>query len=237
MKGTILPMASPCPIWRHETVAAAPCRILIVDDHPVFSRGLSHLLESDPNLRVSGIASDARVALDRIGREPIDVVTVDISLGGGSGLDLIKTLARDYPEIRLIVISMHDEVTYGERALRAGAAGYVTKSASGETLLAAVRGVVAGQISVSDALATRMLRRVARGRDGSGTPFDLLSDREIEIFCQIGGGQTSEQIARVLHISKKTVESHRFNIRNKLELGSGLELVRYAMDWTHRHAG
>lgn len=218
----------------HALRQALPYRVFIVDDHPVFSRGLSHLVNEDARLELAGTARDATEALDWLRSNRTDVVVVDISLAGANGLDLVKTIRGEDPATQVVVISMHDESLYGERALRAGAAGYVMKHEDGDKMLEAIHAVGTGEMWVSPALAARMLRKAADGpRSGSGSPLHALSDRELVIFELIGLGRTTDEISRALHISKKTVESHRHNIRGKLKLKSGLDLVRHAMQWSH----
>ena len=207
-------------------------RVFIVEDHPVFAAGLAQLIDTEAGLCTCGVASSAQMALDFAARKEFDVMVVDLSLGDSSGLDVIKTVTRDDPGARILAVSMHEESLYGERVLRAGAFGYVMKSESGATILRAIRAVAEGKLSVSDALGTRMLLKVARG-SAAGSKLDGLSDREIEIFDLIGRGRRSDEISRVLHISKKTVESHRLNLRSKLKLQSGLDLVRHAMASVH----
>jgi DNA-binding NarL/FixJ family response regulator len=204
----------------------------MVEDHPVFAHGLSELINADARLRLCGVAKDARAALEQLARLVVDVLVVDITLGNASGMDLIKATRVEYPSMRSLVVSMHDESLYGERALRAGASGYVMKHEPAETLLDAVRAVAEGRIWLSEALSATILRKVIQRPEGtSSSPLHILSDRELEIFELIGRGRRTQEISGLLHIAVKTVESHRMNIRQKLDLKNGLELVRQAMQW------
>ena len=201
----------------------------------MFAQGLKQLIAEDERLFLCGVSHDARSALHELGRTPTDVLIVDISLTNSSGLEVVKTVKLDFPQMRSLVISMHDEALYGERALRAGASGYVMKQASGTMMLEAIRSVAQGKLWISEALAARMLRTVVHGSresEGDGSPLHVLSDRELEIFQLMGNGRGTREISQSLHISVKTVESHRLNIKQKLNLKTSLDLVRHAMQWT-----
>ncbi len=207
-------------------------RILLVDDHPMMRAGLSQLINRQPDLFVCGEAGDPASASQELQRTQPDLVLTDISMPGRSGFEFIKDLLAESPERRILVVSMHDEVIYAERALRAGARGYVMKEAGGENLLAAIRQVLTGQIYLSPKMASRMLENLSSKRPrGSESPIEKLSDREFEIFRLVGSGKSTRDIATQLHLSPKTVDVHRGHIKEKLQLKDSTELVRYAVRW------
>ncbi len=209
-------------------------RIFIIDDHAILRDGLRSLLEAQDDLIVSGEAENARKAFGRLEADRPDLVVVDISLPGINGIELIKTLKVQFPGLSIIVLSMHDEALYAERALRAGAKGYVMKQASAEQLLAAIRTVLRDEIYLSQNLSASLLKSIVSRRQDPGNVLDRLSDRELEILRLLGDGFTTREIATSLGISVKTVESHRGNIRHKLKLSNGAELMRFAL--SHREA-
>jgi DNA-binding NarL/FixJ family response regulator len=208
-------------------------RVLIVDDHPMMREGLAQLIDHEPDLCVCGQADRASQALDAIAADVPDLVLVDISLPDRSGLELIKDLHTLHPELPLLVVSMHDESLYAERVLRAGGRGYLMKQEGGQKLMQAIRQVLSGQIYVSDKMSAKILEIFSGRRGGTlHSPVERLSDREFEVFQLVGQGQGTRQIAQLLHLSVKTVEVHRANIKKKLELKSGADLVRYSIRWT-----
>ena len=204
-------------------------RIFLVDDHPVLRDGLRRLLEAESDLQVCGEAESARKAYDRIEAMSPELAIIDISLPGPSGIELIKGLKSRFPALRMLVLSMHDEALYAERALRAGAMGYVMKQVPTEYLLTAVRRVLKDEIYLSQSLSSQFLGSLVSQKSKVGSILGKLSDREFEIVRLIGKGFTTGEVAKELCISGKTVESHRGNIRRKLNLRSGSELVRFAM--------
>lgn len=207
-------------------------RVLVVDDHPMTRHGVASLLRQQPGLQVSGEVDSARAALAAVREEPPDLVVVDLSLGERSGLELIKDLHALHPEVPVLVFSMHYESLYAERALRAGARGYLMKSEGAAPLIAAVRAVLQGKVYLSEAMRDRAVHRFSRGAEQS--PRDnasLLSDRELEIFELIGRAQSTRQIARRLRVSVSTVETHRSHIKEKLGLSNATELVHAAASW------
>jgi DNA-binding NarL/FixJ family response regulator len=207
-------------------------RILIVDDHPMMREGLAQLIEHEPDLCVSAQADNAAQALSAIAAQPPDLAVVDISLPDKNGLELIKDLQTMQPQLPLLVISMHDETLYAERVLRAGGRGYIMKQEGGKKLMEAIRQVLNGQIYVSEKMSAKILELFSGRRPTtSNSPVERLSDREFEVFQLIGQGHSTRQIAQHLHLSIKTVEVHRANIKKKLELASGAELVRFAIRW------
>ncbi len=223
-------MAS-CP----ERPASKPYLIVVVDDHPVVRQGLQLLIEQEPDLRVCGEAEDVGQTLRLIDALHPDLVVVDLSLRGGSGLDLLKTLSARHPDLPTLVLSIHDETLYAERVLQAGGRGYIMKQEAADTLLRAIRQVLDGNIYLSPQMTSRLLLTFTQGRsEPSASPLARLSDRELEIFCLIGQGYRTRQIAEALHISVKTVETHRAHIVDKLHLSGAHDLVRYATQWmTH----
>jgi len=204
-------------------------RIFLVDDHPVLRDGLRRLLEAESDLQVCGEAESSRKAMDRIEAASPELVIIDISLPGPSGIELIKGLKARFPALRMLVLSMHDESLYAERALRAGASGYAMKQAPTEYLLTAVRRVLKDEIYLSQPLSSQLLKSLASQNNKPGSVLEKLSDREMEVVRLIGKGFTTGEVARELGISGKTIESHRGNIRRKLNLRSGPELVRFAL--------
>jgi len=206
-------------------------QIFIVDDHPVFREGLVGLVKREPDLAVCGEADNAPQALAGIEQLNPDLVLLDIGLPGKSGLELTKDLRALLPAIAVLVISMHDETLYAERVLRAGGRGYIMKQEGPEKILQAIRHVLDGEISVSGKMSGRILHALANPRAKTDSPIAQLTDREFEIFQLIGRGKDSHAIAEQLHLSVKTVDAHRGNIKEKLELKNGTELICYAARW------
>lgn len=208
-------------------------RIFIVDDHPIVREGLSLMMNREPDMVVCGEAEEATRALQVITSTKPDFLVVDISLAGPDGLDLLKSIRVRYPSMPVLILSMHDEAIYAERALRAGANGYIMKQEATERVLVAVRQILANKVYVSDRIANRMLQRYVKGYVGEkGSPIAELSDRELEVFRLIGEGHSTRRIAEQLHLSVKTVESYQAHIKEKLALKSGRELVQRAIQWS-----
>ncbi|HTL18572.1 MAG TPA: response regulator transcription factor [Patescibacteria group bacterium] len=206
-------------------------RIVIVDDHPMMREGLAQLIEHEADLLVDAQAESAAQALRTIEKSVPDLLLVDISLPDKGGLELIKDVNTLHPTLPILVISMHDEALYAERVLRAGGRGYIMKQEGGMKLMQAIRQVISGRIYVSEKISAKILETFSGHRTDSQSPVEQLSDREFEVFQLLGQGRGTRDIADHLHISIKTVEVHRANIRKKLDLGSGGELVRYAIRW------
>lgn len=207
-------------------------RILIVDDHPFMRAGLAQLIDKQPGMMVSGEAGDPAAALAALAKGRVDLVLTDITMPGRSGIEFIKDLHAMYPDLPILVISMHDELIYAERVLRAGARGYIMKEAGGENLLAALRQVLSGQVYVSPRMSARVLEGLSgRKPRGSNSPIEKLTDREFEVFQLIGQGKSTRDIAKQLHLSSKTVDVHRGHIKEKLELSDTTALVRHAVRW------
>jgi DNA-binding NarL/FixJ family response regulator len=210
-------------------------RIMLIDDHETVRLGLAQVIGNEPRLEVCGQAADAPSALRLLRTVHPDMAIVDLSLQDGNGLELIRQIKASHPDIRMIVLSMHDEELYAERAIRAGALGYVNKHAPAQTIIAAIQAVSAGRLFLSDKITSRMLTKYGQIDSIEERPTDRLSDRELDIFCRIGRGQALEDIAQQLHISIKTVSTYRDRIRAKLNLESSQALVRYACLWVHEN--
>lgn len=207
-------------------------QIFVIDDHALVRLGMRQLLNGEPDLHVCGEAEDLRGALDKLARTPTDLILLDLSLRNGDGLDALKQLRTQHPEQRIVVLTTHDEKVYGERVIRAGAAGYVMKATPAEEVLNAIRTALRGELAVSPALAAALLNSVVLGqRPGTHAPLAALSDRELEIFKLIGQGQNTRDIATSLGISAKTVETHQFNLRTKLGIASTHQLRHLAFTW------
>ena len=207
-------------------------KILIVDDHPILRQGLSQLINQEEDLSICGEAKDAQQGMDRISRLNPDLAIIDITLEGIDGLELIKLVKSRFPKLPILVLSMHDEAIYAERALRAGARGYIMKQEASDVIISAIRKVLKGEIHVSSRMASRLLNKVADGRaDRGGSAVEELSDRELEVFTLIGQGLGTRKIAEKLCLSIKTVETYREHIKNKMELANATELVRQAVKW------
>lgn len=208
-------------------------RILIVDDHAVLREGLRTQLNREADLEVCGEAVNAGDAVAAVEKLAPDLVVADINLPGRNGLELIRDLHALRPGLPVLVLSMHDETLFAERVLRAGGRGYVSKEASGQTLIAAIRRVLSGQIYLSDDVSTRLLGSFTgkAQRPRSLSPVELLTDRELEVFTLIGQARETKEISRRLGMSGKTVEAHRASIKRKLKLKTGPELTRHAVLW------
>jgi len=212
--------------------------VFIVDDHPIVRQGLCSLLEAQPDLYVCGESDNAGEALRAVETSRPDVMIVDVSLKGTDGLELTKSVRAIDNEIPILIVSMHDEALYAERALRAGANGYVMKQQVSDKVVEAIRQVLRGDIYVSDDIRRRILLGM-RGKQTSEekTPMERLSDRELEVFRLLGNGHTTRRIAEELHLSIKTVETYRAHIKEKLSLDNATELLRYAVQWVEQEQG
>ena len=211
-------------------VDTAKRRVFIVDDHPIVRQGLVQLINNEPDLQIVGQGEDAYAALKAMRAAKPDVALVDISLKDADGLELLKELKAQGAEFPVLILSMHDESLYAERALRAGARGYVMKQEPPDVLLGAIRRVLAGEIYVSPKMGATLLRRMVGSREVNATsPMERLTDRELEVFRLIGAGQSVREIADKLCLSVKTVEAHREHIKEKLSLKTSAELLRFAI--------
>jgi len=217
-----------------STGSQAKRKVLIVDDHPIVRQGLAQLINQEKDLEVCGQAEDAHEAIRSIRDLGPDLIIVDISLRDTSGVDLIKDLRIQYPDLPILTLSMHDEAVYGERALRAGARGYIMKQEATEKVVTAIRRVLAGEIYVSDDMAAKMVSRLVGGISRkTGSPIETLSDRELEVFRMIGEGFNTREMAEKLHLSVKTIETYRAHIKDKLALQDASELLRAAIQWVN----
>jgi DNA-binding NarL/FixJ family response regulator len=220
------------------TRLASKTRLFLVDDHPVIRRGLQLIISLESNLAVCGEASTVALAYQRILEEKPDLAIIDLSLGDGSGLDLIRRLHEQLPQLRILVLSMHHEPFYAQRALQAGASGYVTKAEGVERVMEGIQALAIGRLYLNRELADRVLKLASNpGPRSARMSGEHLGKRELEVLELIGQGLSTREIAAKLQISVKTVESHREHIKDKLSLSSGAELARYAFNWRNEPAG
>jgi DNA-binding NarL/FixJ family response regulator len=220
-----------------HTIAEKPATtlkktVLIVDDHPLMRQGLSLLINQQKDMQVCAEAEEAQAAMQAIAQRKPDILILDISLNGPDGLELLKTIRNSDPDLPVLILSMHDEAIYAERALRARANGYIMKHEATEKVLVALRRILNGDVYLSDRMSNKMLQQFI-----GGTPsliqsrISSLSDRELEVFCRIGEGRATREIAEELHLSVKTVETYQAHIKEKLALRSGRELIQHAIQW------
>jgi DNA-binding NarL/FixJ family response regulator len=213
--------------------ATKKCRVLLVDDHPIVRQGLALLIDREPDLAVCGEADDAHSIFHAITTLRPDMVILDISLSGPDGLDVLKEIRTKTSTLPVLILSMHDESIYAERAMRAGANGYIMKQEATEKVLVAIRRILQGEVYLSDRLTSTMLQQFVRGEStGKKSPLVNLTDRELEVFRLIGEGRGTRQIAEELHLSVKTIESYQAHIKEKLALRNARELVQHAIEWT-----
>ena len=206
-------------------------KVFLVDDHAIVRQGLGELINGQADLVVCGEADGPAQAMKAIGLAAPDVVVVDIMLNGGDGIELCRQVKDTWPKLPVLVLSMHEESLYAERALRAGALGYVMKQAPQDTVMAAIRRVLSGDVYLSDAMSAKLLRTFNRSTsDTSASPLERLSDRELQIFQMIGQGRSVRDIADALFLSPKTVETHKEHIKQKLNLSSSNDLLRFAIE-------
>ena len=207
-------------------------RIVIVDDHPLFRKGLQELIQADDSFAICGEAGSAAEAMDVIRKLRPELAIVDLSLPGANGIELIKNIRAEFPKLPILVLSMHDESLYAVRALRAGADGYVMKHEAMANVTQAIREVFNGRPYLSPAMAAEVITKFThRHAEGETDAVERLSDRELEILELIGKGHEVRQIAKLLHLSPKTVETHRAHIKDKLDLKNSREVARFALQW------
>jgi len=218
------------------SVPGRPSRVILVDDHPLLRQGIARVLAQESDLEVVGEAATLEGATELAGEVEPDLVLLDLALGDADALEAIPRLKRLSSGGRVLVLSMFDETVYAERCLRAGASGYVMKEEASTTLVDAIRSVLAGEVAVSDEIRRRLVRRMA-GKPRDGAPTEDLTDRELQVFRLVGGGRSTREIAEGLHISHKTVESHRTNIMEKLGLEKANQLVHRATLWVQQEVG
>jgi DNA-binding NarL/FixJ family response regulator len=208
--------------------------IFLVDDHPIVRQGLTELINHENDLKVCGQAEDANQAMKSVKELKPDIIIVDISLKETSGMELIKDLNIQYPNLPVLALSMHDESLYAERALRAGAKGYIMKAEATEKVIMAIRKILGGEIYISDKMASKMMHKLVGGNSQiNASPVELLSDRELEVFQLIGKGFGTRQIAERLYLSIKTIETYRAHIKEKLHLADSAALLQYAIQWVN----
>lgn len=232
MKSATAAKESPKPTSR----SAKAKRIVIVDDHPLFRKGLEQLINStDDSFAICGEAGDAADGISRIRELKPDLVIVDLSLPGANGIELIKNIRAEFHKLPILILSMHDESLYALRALRAGAQGYVMKQEALQNVIGAIREVLAGRPYLSSQMSAKLITSFASGST-QANPTDKLSDRELEILELIGKGRDVHEISGALHISRKTVETHRAHIKEKLNLKNAREVNRFAVQWVEGQA-
>jgi DNA-binding NarL/FixJ family response regulator len=207
-------------------------RVLIVDDHPIFRAGLNGLVNLEAELTVCGEANDAKQAMQAVEKLHPDLVLLDMSLPGKGGLELLKDIRAIAPQTPVLIISMHDETLYAERVIKAGGRGYIMKQEGPEKIVQALRKVLSGGISVSERIAAQILDAMSGGKSGTRSSVSTLTDREFEVYRLLGQGKEPHEIARTLHLSIKTVDTHRAHIRQKLGLRNATELIHHATRWT-----
>lgn len=217
-----------------RSAPAARKRLALVDDHPMVRERLAEIIRQEPDLEVCGEAESRAEALDVVTRRQPHLVILDLSLKDAFGLDLIRDLRACQPGLRVLVLTMHESALYAERALRAGAAGYLTKRDATTRVLTAIRQVLAGGVYLSESLAGRVVKHLTGAAPGVPT-LERLSDRELEVLRRLGGGENTREIAEALHLDMRTVETYRARIKTKLDLKNGQELLRFAIQW--RQAG
>jgi len=212
--------------------------ILIVDDHPIVRQGLAQLIDQESDLSVCGQAEDAHEAMRAIEELHPDLVVADIALKETSGMELIKDIKARHPNVAVLTLSMHDEAVYAERALRAGAKGYIMKQEATEKVVTAIHRVLAGEVYISEEMAGKMVSRmVGRSPEAGASPVERLSDRELEVFRLIGEGYGTREMAERLRLSIKTIETYRAHIKDKLGLEDANELLRSAIQWVNTRPG
>jgi DNA-binding NarL/FixJ family response regulator len=215
-----------------KAVAAEKKMVLVVDDHPLMRQGLSLLINQQQDMQVCGEAEEAQAAMHALAQKKPDIMILDISLNGPDGLELLKSIRVSHPDLPVLILSMHDEAIYAERALRARANGYIMKQEATEKVLVAMRRILNGDIYLSDRMQNKMLHQFIDGAPSMiQSRISSLSDRELEVFRLIGEGRATREIAEELHLSIKTVETYQAHIKEKLALRSGRELIQHAIQW------
>ncbi len=222
------------PTGKEHSAPTSSRRVLVVEDHPIVRQGLVELIEHEPDLSVFGVAANGPEALQALADEQPDIAIVDLSLQDTSGTELIKDIKARYPQLPVLVLSMHDEALYAERVLRAGARGYIMKEEATERVMTAVRTVLRGEVYLSEKMSARILRKLVDRPLSTGTsPAECLSDRELQVFELIGRGMGTRQVAETLHLSVKTIETHREHIKAKLHVANSTKLLQCATQWVN----
>ncbi len=230
--------ATPAASSRDNPQTKAKSRIFLLDDHAMFREGLRQLIEREPDFVVIGDAATAEEALVAITQDPPDLVITDISLTGASGIELIKNLKTNQPDLPVLVVSMHEEALYAERAIRAGAMGYVMKQEPAKVVKAAIRKVLGGAVHLSEKMSAAMIRKLVHEKSDarSVSPMDSLSNRELEVFRLLGEGKATREIAQSLDLSIATINSFRNRIKEKLNLKNASELILNAVHWVRENS-
>jgi DNA-binding NarL/FixJ family response regulator len=214
------------------------CRLLVVDDHPIFRHGVREILGNQQEVEICGEAENARGALQSMRDLEPDIALVDVSMPGVNGLELIKLMLSERKDLKIVVVSMYDESLYALRALRAGAKGYLAKDRAVDHLVEALRKVASGGVYVSPQLGEKLIFKMIQGSEGDVVaPVDKLSDRELEVFQHIGSGRSTREIAETLHLSIKTIETHRAHIKEKLGFATAGEMINFAVEWKETNEG
>lgn len=223
---------------REERLARPKLKVLLVDDHPITRQGMKALVNQQPNLEVCDETDNAAHASEIVSKRQPDLAIIDVALKTTNGIELIKNILVQTPALPVLVVSMHDENVYAERALRAGARGYLMKQEASEKIISAINCILGGGVYLSERIKEKMLHRfVQKKGDEKAFPIDRLSDREVEVFQLIGDGYSTRQIAGKLNLSSKTIDSYREHLKLKLSLASGVELIRYAIQWAREKGG
>src|SRR5688500_2760894 len=205
-------------------------RIYLIDDHPLLVQGITQLINAEQDLLVVGSTNEWTLALKQIPELKPDVVVLDITLAKANGIEVLKNLRVHFPELKVLMLSMHDENLYAMRSVRAGAQGYIMKMTATEEVVTAIRQILKGELYLSPQVARQtMMRLVGRRNEGTSSPIDDLSDRELEVFQMVGEGLTTRQIAERLHLSVKTIESHKAHVKEKLNLATSTQLTQHAI--------
>lgn len=221
-----------------ESKLSQTASIMIVDDHPIVANGIQQLIDREPDMKVIQSVQDAESTIKFIDKTQPDLLIVDISLKGSTnGIDLIKGLKKRYPKIKTLVLSMHEENLYAERAIKAGAKGYIMKNDLTDNIVKAIRSILEGNLYLSDAITSKLLNSMVNEEEEKDDDTDIkkLSDREFEVFQLISQGIKTSDIAKEINISVKTVEAHKLRIKNKLNLKNSSELNKYAIEWRHKN--
>lgn len=211
-------------------------KIYIVDDHPLMRKGMAMTLEDSVEFTVCGQSESAEEAIGEIPEKKPDCCVIDISLPGMNGIELVKNLLAQMPDLKVLMVSRHDEELYAERAIKAGAKGYLMKLEADDVLVEAVRQILNGGIYLSDKIESQLIMKIASGQSTSTNPLEILSDRELEVFELTGNGLATKDIAQRLHVSVKTVDTYRARIKDKMNINSGNELMRKAVQWVEGNA-
>ena len=210
--------------------------IMIVDDHPIVSNGIQQLIDREPDMKVIQSVQDAESAIKYVEKVSPDLMIVDISLKGSTnGIDLIKSLKKRYPKIKSLVLSMHEENLYAERAIKAGAKGYIMKNDLTDNIVKAIRIILSGNLYLSDSITSKLINNIVNEDKNDELEIKKLSDRELEVFQLISKGIKTSDIAKEMNISVKTVEAHKLSIKTKLNLKNSNELNKYAIEWKHKN--